>query len=92
MGAAMLAPVVAWAGRNGWVEEFRHIQRRQVNPGDVLTTYGFSRPTADPDRVTVEAWLVDDSNHVRNTGTFTIRRWKDAPEGPAARLWVAKAG
>ncbi|WP_173933896.1 MaoC family dehydratase N-terminal domain-containing protein [Chelativorans sp. Marseille-P2723] len=91
MGAAMLAPLVAWAGRNGWIEEFRHIQRRQVNPGDVLTTYGFSKPTEDPDRVVVEAWLVDDQNRIRNTGVFTVRRWTDAPVGPASRLWTARS-
>lgn len=88
MGAAMIAPVVAWAGRNAWMEEFRHIQRRQVNPGDVLTSYGYSKPTDDPDRVSVEAWLVDDKNNIRNSGVFTIRRWKDAPTGKAARLWI----
>lgn len=91
MGAAMIAPVVAWAGRYAWIEEFRHIQRRQVNPGDALTTYGRSKPTADPDRVSVEAWLVDDKNHVRNSGVFTIRRWADAPAGALSRLWIARA-
>jgi len=91
MGAAMIAPVVAWAGRNAWIEEFRHIQRRQVNPGDVLTTYGFSRPTDDPNRVTIEAWLVDDGNNIRNSGFFTVRRWADAPPGRASRLWVPAA-
>lgn len=89
MGAAMIAPVVAWAGRGGWVEEFRHIQRRQVNPGDVLTTYGFSRPTDDPERVVVEAWLVDGSNHVRNSGVFTIRRRATSFVGKRSQPWVA---
>ncbi|GIK82672.1 MAG: hypothetical protein BroJett024_37770 [Alphaproteobacteria bacterium] len=74
MGAAMIAPVLAWAGPFAWMEDFRHIQRRSVNPGDVLTTYGFSKPTNDPDRIAVEAWLVDDKGHIRNSGTFTLRR------------------
>ncbi|GIK82689.1 MAG: hypothetical protein BroJett024_37940 [Alphaproteobacteria bacterium] len=79
MGAAMIAPVLAWAGPEAWIEEFRHVQRHPVNPGDVLETYGVSRPTADPDRVEVNAWLVDDRRQVRNSGVFVIRRADAAP-------------
>lgn len=91
-GAIMAAPVVAWAGRGGWIEEFRHIQRRSVYPGDVLATCGVARPTADRDVVEVEAWLVDDENRVRNTAGFTIRRRAGGPVGERSRLWLPQGG
>lgn len=88
MGALMIAPVLALAGSGAWIEEFRHVQRHNVNPKDKLTTFGVSEPVSgDKDRVKVSAWLKDDMGRVRNTGTFILRRWVDAPTGALSRRW-----
>jgi len=89
MGALMIAPVLAWAGSGAWIDEFRHIQRHQINPKDKLSTFGVSKPLPDG-RVEITAWLVDDKNLVRNTGTFVLRRWDNPPPGPESRRWLAK--
>ena len=62
-------------GRTGSIEEFRHVQRHPINPKERLTTFGVSEPLGnDPDRLQVKSWLVDDAQHVRNWGTFVVRR------------------
>jgi hypothetical protein len=93
MGALMIAPVLALAGRDAWIEEFRHIQRHQINPKERMSTFGVTAPVpGDRNRVQVTSWLVDDKGRTRNSGTFVLRRWDNPPSGSESRRWAVAKG
>jgi len=92
MGALMIAPVLAWAGPSAVIEEFRHIQRHQINPNERMATFGYTEPmpSGDTDRMQVQSWLIDDEKRVRNWGTFVVRKWESPPSGADSRRWMPR--
>jgi acyl dehydratase len=66
-GGLMTAALVLWLGEGGWVAGFDHTQRYGIGVGDAYKVLGIAR-----DAGTVDAWLLDDADRVRHTGTFHL--------------------